>query len=155
MGTKAADVMISIGEYPVAGEDEYIGRAAELMVEAFSGRNSHWKGYESLFISNGANEYVGYVTMRSLLKAIGLGDPGRGRWKPWYVIRAGKKNNILQIKDLMRPVSANCVNAGDDILHAARAIIENRNNSVLVKDQGRLVGVIRAIDLLWFMEELL
>ncbi len=155
MGTKASDVMISIEEYPVAVEEEQIGRAAEIIVDAFKTKNNDWKGYESLFINNGCKEYVGFLTLRSLLKAIGLGDSARSRWKPWYVIREGRKNTILRVKDLMRPISSNCVDAGDDIQEAARLILESQSNSVLVMDQGQPVGVIRTIDLLWFMEELI
>ncbi|MCL6477547.1 MAG: CBS domain-containing protein [Peptococcaceae bacterium] len=153
MKIKAADVMVPIGEYPVIADDEYIDRAAALLVQKYASRDSAWQGYECLIVTDKLNQKTGILSLRAILKAIGKNGPAPGVGS-LFAKKRGKGAGI-PVRSLMRPLHAAFVEINDDAEQAARIIMENRVNSVPVYDGNNPVGIIRTIDLFWFIEEML
>lgn len=152
MKVRAADVMVTADKFPAVDEDEGVDRAAAILVRIYSGMDSTWRGYESLIVRDKLNREVGFLTLRSILKAIGTGEGGGAAgFIPWI-----KKNAVsVPVKSLMRPLNQCFVRPDDGIEQAVRTIMENNANSVLVMDGDRLAGVIRTIDLFWYIPEML
>ncbi|MFZ5632676.1 MAG: cyclic nucleotide-binding/CBS domain-containing protein [Bacillota bacterium] len=153
MKVKAADVMVPIDEYPVVAEDDYINKAAAVLVQKYGNRDSTWQGYESLIVTNKFNQRIGILSLRAILKAIEKNRPAR-RVKNLFV-KKRKKDAGIPVKNLMRPLNTGFVDVNDDARQAVRLMMENRVNSVPVCHGNNPVGIIRAIDLFWFIEEML
>ncbi|WP_027364057.1 CBS domain-containing protein [Desulfotruncus alcoholivorax] len=154
MNTTPAEVMVPAGDYPVINENESINEAADILVSNFRDKDGTWRGYEALLVKNDYNEIVGFFTLRSLLKALGLNDiDSLNILTNLFLIKS--KNVSLQVRNFMRPLDDRIINITDDINQAVDVIINNQVNSVVVVDCDKIVGVIRAIDLLWFMDEMI
>lgn len=152
MKVRAAEAMVPIGEFPVVPEDEYIHRAAELLVQRYARKEDAWRGFEMLLVKNKNGQEVGILTMRSILKAIGR-EKAFKALKPRHLFsKPGKIASAVVVKDIMRPINNCCVDINDSIDRAVMAIMENNINSVMVRDRGKPVGIIRTIDLFWFAE---
>jgi CBS domain-containing protein len=156
MKINAAMVMVPVKEYPVIFEDDSVDRAAEAIVEKFKEKDSNWRGYESLLVMNRSNEYVGLLTLRSILKAVETRELPAKNWHPGNLFLKKKRSGGgLQVRDLMRPLSSSFINVNSDAEQAVRIIMKNRINSVLVRDGDNFVGVVRVIDLIPFIEEMM
>lgn len=154
MNITPAEVMVPAGDYPVVNENESINRAADILVSNFRDKDGTWRGYESLLVKNDYNEIVGFFTLRSLLKALGLNDINNFNiLANLFLIKS--KNVSLQVRNFMRPLDDRMINITDDLNQVVDVIINNQVNSVIVLDCDKIVGVIRAIDLLWFVDEMI
>ncbi|SFG70299.1 CBS domain-containing protein [Desulfotomaculum arcticum] len=154
MNMTPTGVMVPAGDYPVVHENESINRAADILVSSFRNKDGTWRGYESLLVKNDYNEIVGLFTLRSLLKALGLNDQDSiNSLTGLFLIKS--KNVSLQVRNFMRSLDNRIINIADDLNQVVDVIINNQVNSVVVVDCDKIVGVIRAIDLLWFVDEMI
>jgi CBS domain-containing protein len=105
-------------------------------------------------VVDGNHHSVGLLTLRTLLGAIGHAGPQR-KQKSRYLPVPGFPKQPLLVKHIMRSLDRGAVDVHDGIDSVIRAISHNNANYVPVLDGGALVGLVRAIDLFWFIEELL
>jgi CBS domain-containing protein len=148
--------MIPIEEYPAISEEVFLDRAAHMLIENYRDKGGTWLGYESLLVTNKDGEIVGFLSLRSFLKAIGLCDPGNDNWFLDLVFsRRRISNSTWRVKNFMCPLDGRTVRVNDNLDQVIRIMMKNQVDSVMVVDGDKAVGVIRVIDLLWFMEELL
>ena len=156
MGIKAKQVMIPIDEYPIVFENDSVENAAKILIEQYQMKDSSWQGYESLLVVNTMNEKVGFLTLRCILKAMELNDTGTVYHNLWQLFADKIKiATALYVKNLMRPLHISYVKLHDDIDQAIEILMKNSTNSVFVRDKGDIVGIIRVIDILWFLEDLI
>lgn len=149
-------IMIPIREYPVISENASVYSAARTLVEKYRARDGTWPGYEMLLVSDLQKEVVGFVTLRSFLKAVGLSDRENGGSLMETLFSRQRLNNSgLRVKSIMHPLDNRTINVDEDLERLVTIITENRANSVVVIDGDMVVGVVRVIDLLWFVEDLL
>lgn len=153
MKVKAADVMVPVDRLPVVSENECVDRAAEALVRSYDEMESVWRDYEALLVVNSLNEAVGLLTLRSILRAIEINGEGRRTARFFPGIK--KNSGGIPVKDLMRPLGSCSVEPDDGLDRVARVIMESNANSVPVRSGNRLAGVIRAIDLFWYINEML
>lgn len=150
-----SQVMVPIEEFPVILEDEYIYKAAEVMVSTYSEKDSTWRGYESLHVVDRNKTSVGLLTLRSILKAVNNGkSPGRAR-KKHYLSAIGAASPPVLVKDIMRNLNKDYVEINDRVDSVIRVIVQKNLNYVPVRSGKDLVGMIRAIDLFWFIGDIL
>lgn len=152
MKVTAAEAMVPIGEFPAVPEDEYIHRAAEILVQWYARKEGTWRGFEILLVRNKNGQEVGILTVRSILKAISREKELKVLIPRHLFPKPGKIAPTVVVKDIMRPINNCCVDIYDSIDRAVMAIMENNINSVLVRHRGKPVGIIRTIDLFWFAE---
>ena len=156
MGIKAKQVMIPIDEYPIVFENDSVENAAKILIEQYQMKDSSWQGYESLLVVNTMHEKVGFLTLRCILKAMELNNTGTVYHNLWQLFT--DRSNIapdLYVKNLMRPLHISYVKSHDDVEQAIKIIMKNSTNSVFVRDKESIVGIIRVIDILWCLEDLL
>lgn len=155
MKIRASQVMVPIGEIPVIHEDDNIFTAVEVLVREYIEKDSKWQGYESLLVVDKHNQAVGLLTLRSALKGIGMNQSGIPNSQAWNIFTKKKDYPSVLVMNLMRNFKRGFVNMNDHVEKAIRVINEENINSVLVLDGNNLVGVIRAIDLFWFIDDIL
>ncbi|ACV61854.1 CBS domain-containing protein [Desulfofarcimen acetoxidans DSM 771] len=156
MGIKAEQVMTSINEYPVVYENDSIEKAAGILIEQYKIKDFSWQGYESLLVLNDINKKVGFLTLRCVLKALEINDSDNMNHNSWHTLTDKIKiSSELCVKELMRPLHTDYVKSQDDVDEAIKIIMKTGTNSVFVYDKLDIVGIIRSIDILWFLEDLL
>lgn len=155
MRPNISQLMVPIEEFPVISEDEYIDRAAELIVASYGDKDSTWRGYESLHVVDNNKTSVGVLTLSNILMAVNKsGKPGR-TVKSRYLAAMGADSPRTRVKDLMTNLNNNFVEIDDGVESAIKVIVGKNLSYVPVRSGRDLVGVIRAIDLFWFIEDLL
>lgn len=156
MRVKIPQIMVPIEEFPVIFEDDYIHKAAEVIVDIYKSKDSTWRGYESLHVIDRNQNSVGLVTLRSILKAV---SPAREsaptRKKHYFPIKATAAESPVRVKEIMRKLDSGFVRVTDDVDRAIRIILDKNFNYVPVLNESALVGMIRAIDLFWFLGEII
>lgn len=156
MKVNIAGIMVPIGEYPVIPEDTSVYSAARALVENYRNRDGTWTGYELLLVEDRQKEIVGYITLRSFLKAIGLSN-GENVNKLMDILFSNPRLNHteLKVKSIVQSVEGRMINVNEDLIKVVEKIMKNSANSIMVVDGDKAVGVVRVIDLLWFIEDLL
>ncbi|MCL6634526.1 MAG: CBS domain-containing protein [Peptococcaceae bacterium] len=153
------EIMVPIGEYPVVYEDAAVLDAIRTLRDSFHRKDGTWYGFQSLIVLNGRDELVGLLTLRSLLVALKMrdfvehilkGDPTGLFFTPHL------QNDLrLNVRKIMRPFDILTVQEDDPIMKALLTIVKYNINSLPVLAGTKPVGVVRTIDLFWFVGELL
>lgn len=146
-------IMVPIEDFPIISEDEFIHRAAQEIVRVYKKKDSTWRGYESLHVVDRNNCSVGVVTLRSLLRAVHNTRPLNQ--KSSYIAFIGIKNPPSRVKDIMRRLDNGTIDINDDIDSVVKIIASKNSSFIPVLDGDTLVGMVRAIDLFWFIEDIL
>ena len=153
------DVMVPIEEYPVAYEDAMVIEAIHALRDSFHQRDGTWYGFQSLIVLNKNDELVGLLTLRGLLVALKMrefvehilkGDPTGLFFTPHL-----QGDLRINVRKIMRPINLLTVQEDDTIMEAILTIVLHNINSLPVLAGKKPVGVVRTIDLFWFVGELL
>ncbi len=153
------NIMVPIEEYPVVEEGASVLEAIQKLRESFHQKDGTWYGFQSLMVINGRGELVGILTLKSLLVALRLrefmehilnGDPTGLFFTP-HLIRDSK----ITVRKIMRPLNLITVQEDATIMEALLVILKNNINSLPVLSSTKPVGVVRTLDLFWFVGELL
>lgn len=153
------DIMVPIEEYPVVYDDAMVLEAIHALRDSSHQKDGTWYGFLSLMVLNRKDELVGILTLRSLLVALQIrdfvehilkGDPTGLFFTPQ--LQADLRINVRKI---MRPLDLITVQEDASIMEALLTIVKNNINSLPVLAGTRPVGVVRTIDLFWFVGELL
>jgi len=152
-------IMAPIEEYPVVYEDAMVIEAIETLRESFHQKDGTWYGFQTLMVLNRKDELVGILTLRGLLVALRLrdivehilkGDPTGLFFTPHL-----QSDLRINVRKIMRPLNLITVQEDAGIMEALLIIVKNNINSLPVLSGARPVGVVRTIDLFWFVGELL
>ena len=153
------NIMVPIEEYPVVDEGATVLEAVMRLRDSFHQMDGTWYGFQSLMVLNEKGKLTGILTLRSLLVALRLrefiehilnGDPTGLFFTPHLI-----KDTKITVVKIMRPINLVTVQEDDIIMEALLKIIKYKINSLPVLSGTRPVGVVRTIDLFWFVGELL
>ena len=153
------DIMVPIEEYPVVYEDAMVIEAIHALRDSFHQKDGTWYGFQSLIVLNKNDELVGLLTLRGLLVALKMrefvehilqGDPTGLFFTPHL-----QGDLRINVRKIMRPINLLTAQEDDTIMEALLTIVKYNINSLPVLAGTKPVGVVRTIDLFWFVGELL
>ncbi|ABO50043.1 CBS domain containing protein [Desulforamulus reducens MI-1] len=139
------EVMVPIAEYSVVMEHMPVKKAIEVLKKSFHrDENGGIVGHRSLLVTNKKGELVGIVTLRNILKAVltKYDLPDNYLWI--YSVKDSGPN--MPVKGVMRSTKIAFVDIEDDWYRVIDIFLTKKVNSLPVVEKGKLVGVIRTID---------
>ncbi|MCL6479264.1 MAG: CBS domain-containing protein [Peptococcaceae bacterium] len=144
--------MVPINDYNTISENATLYEAIKVLRSSFHRDGKAWYGHRSVIVLGGGGELVGVLSLRGLLKAAGLkeldDDPDfKAESWGWYYIDRLRKESRLKVKDVMRPLAVATVDAGDSVREAALSLLKHQVNSLPVLKEGKLVGMVRTLDI--------
>ena len=156
----ANEVMISVSDYTVVKETGTVKDAINaLKTTFFLDEKGIAHGHRSLLVVNDHDELVGVMTVRSILHALVIAEKESDITQEYlwvYILdEIHKSAGDIPIKKVMRSKKVASVKADDDLMIAVRLMVKYRINSVPVIDKGKVVGIIRGIDVFNMIGELL
>lgn len=153
----AGEIMVSIDDYNTIGEKATVYEAIRALRESFHRDGRAWYGHRSVIVLDGAGEPTGILTLRGILWAAGLreleNDPDlKAESWGWNYINKLREESRLRVRDVMQPLGLAAVRVRDDLTDVARALLKHNVNSLPVLDKGRVVGIVRAMDVFMAMD---
>ncbi|MTI81265.1 MAG: CBS domain-containing protein [Firmicutes bacterium] len=175
----AKDIMKSADSYPIAYNDETIKRV--LSKFQFSLTSKHSKR-RNILVINRNDEPVGWVNLRDVLASIhpsnlgnnteqnltlqGLKGPSAyfaRELMSWVsndtlvnsLAEQCEKASELKIEKILRPLESGAVHAGTPLNVVASIMYENNLSTLPVVENGKLIGFIRAEDIVMEMASIL
>lgn len=153
----AEEVMVVIEDYNTIDEKATVYEAIRVLRESFHRDGRAWYGHRSVIALNDAGEPTGILTLRGILRAAGLreleDDPDlkADSWG-WNYINKLREESRLCVRDIMQPLGLASVRARDDLTDVAKALLKHNVNSLPVSKKGRVVGIVRAMDVFMAMD---
>lgn len=154
----AEEIMVPIEDYNTISENATIYEAIRALRESFHREGRAWHGHRSVVVKNSSGEPTGILTLGSILRAAGLkelclDDPYlKSLSWGWYYIKKLQEGS-LRVRDIMQPLGLAAVRAADTIPDAARTLLKFNVNSAPVVKKGRVVGIIRTVDIFMAMDK--
>lgn len=150
------DLMIPLSDYTTVDQNATLEEAVDLMYHSIEE-----KGHRTLAVLDDGN-IVGFLTSRAVFEALGKLAPKAGGWlgisynRPDLFFWDGVKLiKDTPVKKLLRPVVDAYVRETDYPSKAVETILKRGVTLLPVLDeQDKITGVIRAIDLLPFINKL-
>ncbi|GAB6180496.1 hypothetical protein JCM14036_18150 [Desulfotomaculum defluvii] len=143
--TSIRDIMVPISEYSVVSEHAQVREAINILKKSFfrDGKGGI-VGHRSLLVSNKKGELVGIVTLRNILKAVltKYDLPDSYLW----IYSVNNSGPNMPVKSVMRATKIAFVDIDDDLFKAVDMFLTKKVNSLPVLEKGKLVGIIRTID---------
>ncbi|MFZ5646238.1 MAG: HPP family protein [Bacillota bacterium] len=155
---KAVDIMVPVSDYNTVSEDATLYEAIRVLRNSFHRDGGAWYGHRSVIVLGKGGELVGVLSLRGLLKAAGLrsldNDPDfKSESWGWYYVNRLRSQSKLRVRDVMRPLTLATVDAGDKVSDVAMALLKHRINSIPVMKKGKLVGMVRTLDVFMVIGE--
>lgn len=153
-----SDFMISLSDYPSVNHETTLEQAVEMMY-----RMSMEKGYRWIIVLDDSGKITGFLTLRNVMEAISNLAPKAGGWmgiftysRPgffyWEGVQAIKNTPV---KKCVKPLIDVFVQETDFPAQAAEIILNRRITIVpVMNDKGKVVGIVRPVDLLPFFKKL-
>lgn len=145
----ARDIMVPVSKYAVVSENDSLRRAIQVLKDSLP------SGYRTLIVLDDGGSLVGFLTTRTLLKALGVYGVEEDIWTTdnWgtFFMRIEKERlKKVKVKKVMRPVVKVSVNEDTPVQEVARMILTSQVNHipVLSNRDKKVVGIIRTIDVL-------
>lgn len=154
------EIMVPIAAYPKVYEDAPLSEVIDLLREYTLPERGAWHGYQSVLVYDRRGTLVGLLTLRGLLRLVRLRHLEKdlratgASWGAFYWQRHRETRGV-RVRDIMRPVRAVTVTAGDTVLKAALIMLWRHFNSLPVVENGHVVGMVRLLDVFWVLGELL
>lgn len=150
--------MVPIGDYYTVSEDATLYEAIKVLRSSFHRDGKAWYGHRSVIVLGNGGQLVGILSLRGLLKAAGLreldNDPDfRAESWGWYYVSRLRSESRLRVRDVMRHLAVATVDVADSVSKAAMALLKHRVNSMPVLSKGKLVGIVRTMDIFMVMGE--
>lgn len=142
---KAREIMIPIEQFTTITEDATLHEGIQALRQSLHFEGRPWHGSRILVVLDQNGNLSGILTLRGILTAVGLyellKDPlfKSESWS-WYFLQKLKEGSRMRVRDIMRPYK------DDDLLDVVRAFLKYSVNSLPVLDRGRLLGVVRIVD---------
>ncbi|RJQ24774.1 MAG: CBS domain-containing protein [Peptococcaceae bacterium] len=153
----AKEIMIPVSEYSTVRTTDTLTTAIKVLRASFKkDERGVITGHRSLLVLDEDNELVGILTIRSILKAIEYRSLGPA-WVGFTLIGSNviNKGVNMEVREVMRPVYKPYVKTDDKVTHVTHVMLTNKTNILPVIEKGKLVGIIRAIDIFDIIGELL
>lgn len=154
LSKKIKELMIPIDEFPKVYDNETLQNAIKTLKQYHDTGAEH----RSLMVFNKNEDLVGILTIRVILNAIKAHSPNHAEidlselgWSRFYVSRDFHNSVTFtntDVKHSMRPVELAYIKGDEDISRAIDLMMENNINLIPVMEDGKVVGVLRSIDLL-------
>lgn len=151
----AKDIMVPITKYASVNVHDCLKRAVQVL------KDSHSTGYRSLAVLDDDGNLVGFLTTRTLLKALGVYGfdediETMDSWGTFFAKIEKERLKKVKVKKIMRPVMDVYVNEDTPVQEIARVILANQVNHIPVLDKNKkVVGIVRTIDILDILADLL
>lgn len=157
---RVKEIMVPIRDYPTVRADASLGEAAVTINACLKRDGGVWHGFRSVMVVDDGGRVVGVLTLRTILRAVlyaaGKGDPAlEGSSWGGFMLRGLQRRGGPKVREVMRPTDLIAVGPEDSVWEAALKMARNQINSLPVVDQGRPVGIVRSLDIFWFISELL
>lgn len=154
----AEEIMVPINDYITISQDATIYEAIKVLKDSFHSNGNAWSGHRSVIVLDEKGKLVGVLTLRGLLKAAGLREIDKDMtiksesWG-WYYIDRLRQETRLRVRDVMRPLAVATVNADNTVVDIAVALLKRKVNSLPVLKKGKLVGMVRTLDIFIVLSE--
>lgn len=150
--------MVPIGDYNTISENATLYEAIKVLRGSFHRDGRAWYGHRSVIVLGSSGDLVGILSLRGLLRAAGLrkldNDPDfRAESWGWYYVNRLRTQSRLRVRDVMRPLAVATVDAGENVKDVAVALLKHQVNSLPVIKKGRLVGMVRTLDIFMVIGE--
>lgn len=148
------DVMVPISEYSIVNENTLVKDAVQILKKSyFWDETGGLVGHRSILVTNKKGDLVGIVTLRNILKAVLTKQDLPDNYLWIYSVNACGAN--MPVKALMRPIKAFFVNADDSMYKVIDSFLTKKVNSLPVAENGKLIGIVRTVDVFEVMGNLL
>ncbi|BAF60437.1 FOG: CBS domain [Pelotomaculum thermopropionicum SI] len=164
--TKVRDLMVPLQDYPVVYDTDTIKDAIKCLKSYLAGGREH----RSLLVFSktrkvgGEEELVGILTVRDILNALKTNRSGFDSSElftmtmasmGWaYLDPEGKYINV-KLGKVIRPLVKAYVQSSDDVTAAIQLMLEKNVNILPVFEGKKAVGLLRALDILDYLGDLL
>jgi CBS domain-containing protein len=151
-GTTVRDVMAAIDDYSAVNDDADLKEAIEVFQRSFYRDDKGIIcGNSSVLVIDKAGKLTGILTIRSMLKAIDrksaeLGLPLGGLFRRLSLLHRTLAQ--IPVREAMSPFVKTGVKDDESAGQAIRKLLESEAKILPVIREGKVVGIIRAIDLL-------
>jgi len=162
----AKQIMVPIGQYPHVPEAATLLEATQILnfcqIKKADGRVSSPR---VLLVINEGHQFVGIVRRRDILRGLEPGFLVSGKVKHLgtaFDVKAGAELSELSydkiadgmrrraqrpVREVMRPILAT-IQYDDHVITAINAIVEHNTSILPVLEGGRVIGVVRTIDVM-------
>lgn len=150
--------MVPINSYLTVSEHATLYEAIKVLKSSFHRDGRAWYGHRSAIVLDASGNLVGVLTLRGLLRAAGLREMDKDpyfkaeSWS-WYYVKRLREEAKIRVRDVMRPLAVVTVDAKDDVSSVAASLLKHNVNSLPVLSQGKLVGMIRTVDIFMVVED--
>ncbi|MEW5898015.1 MAG: CBS domain-containing protein [Bacillota bacterium] len=144
----AREIMVPVSKYAAVNENDSLKHAIQVLKDSLP------SGFRTLIVLDNEGNLAGFLTTRTLLKALGVYGVEEDIWTTdnWgtFFMRIEKERlKKVKVKKIMRPVVKVFVNEDTPVQEVARVILTNQINHIPVLDkEKKAVGIIRTIDIL-------
>ena len=153
----AEEIMVPIGDYNTISDKDTVYEAIRVLRESFHRDGRAWYGHRSVIVLNSEGEPSGILTLRGILRAAGLreleNDPDlkADSWG-WNYVNKLREESRLSVRDIMQPLGIAGVRAREDLADVARALLKHKVNDIPVVKKGKVIGIVRAMDIFMSMD---
>lgn len=156
MNISLEQLMVPLEQYPSISEEESLDHAINILIEEFKKRDNSWHNYEALLTKDSSGEITGMLTLRSALIATReFKHPSLKLRLMNILFNKPLPTSNLKVKDFLHPFKSQLVSISDKPDEVISFVLNHNFNSVLVSNNKKIVGVIRIIDLFWYIENVL
>lgn len=161
---KAKELMVPISEYPVVYDTDSIKDAIMVLKEHFV----NGTGHRSLLVLsktkkiNNEDELVGIVTIRDILHAIkrkimayDIDELYSMSWALFFRHEYLRETTAEKTGDIIKPLVHAYIQTGEDVSVAIRKMMTKNVNILPVFEGNKVVGILRAVDILDYIAEML
>ena len=149
-------IMIPLDQYPSISENGSLDNAINILTAEFKKRDNKWHNYEAIFTTGSSGEITGILTLRSALIATRKFRYPSLRLRLLNLLfNEPLPTSNLEVKNFMHPLKSRLVNISDELDEVISLVLKHSFNSVLVSNNQKIVGVIRTIDLFWYIDDVL
>jgi len=144
----AGDIMVPVSKYAAVKENDSLKHSIQVLKDSLP------SGFRTLIVLDDAQDLVGFLTTRTLLKALGVYGVEEDIWTTdnWgtFFMRIEKERlKKVKVKKIMRPLVKVFVNEDTPVQEVARVILTSQINHIpVLNKEKKAVGIIRTIDIL-------
>ena len=158
---KVKELMVPVSEYPVVYNTDTIKDAIKVL-KTYLGEHKEHRSMVVLKREGTEEKLAGILTVRDILNTIKEKTMSNERnelftmsWARFYHRGSLDQSVTTRVEDAIRPLVTEYVQTEQDVSDAIRIMMTKGINILPVFEGGKPVGIIRAIDILDYIGELL
>ena len=157
--TIVREIMLAIDSYSTVHDDADLEEAVKVLHRSFYRDDKGITyGHRSVLVINKAGELAGILTIQSMLKAINKELPGLGLPLGGLLSELTLRHGMLAgipVREAMRPFVKEAVKDDETASQAIRKLLKNEATILPVISKGKVVGILRAIDFMQSIGDIL